>query len=199
MDLKWRFSGGLLFSLTFHALLISALVYTYPEIENRGQRIWKEYPLFLTKKTPASVSSFENTDKGLDIISADKMNFPDLVLIRKQKTGWVFISQELLDRRMELQPKINDLTSEVVNVVADSGNYIDIIGIRLNKVERLNRRLDQLDKFFVVVDKIAEKEKGGRVFIRKDPEKKEEYELRFEQSVEAYETHLEDLNLLLSD
>ena len=123
----------------------------------------------------------------------------ELVFIRKQKGDWFFISQELFDRRMELQPKINDLTSEVVNVVADSGNYIDIIGIRLNKVERLNRRLDQLDKFFVVVDKIAEKEKGGRVFIRKDPEKKEEYELRFEQSVEAYETHLEDLNLLLSD
>ncbi len=85
MDLKWRFSGGVLFSLTFHALLISALVYTYPEIKNRGQRIWKEYTLFSTKKTPASVSSFENTDKGLDIISADKMNFPDLVIIRKQK------------------------------------------------------------------------------------------------------------------
>ena len=51
----------------------------------------------------------------------------------------------------------------------------------------------------MVIDKIAEKEKGGRVFIRKDPEKKEGYELRFEKSVEAYETHLEDLNMLLSD
>ena len=123
----------------------------------------------------------------------------ELVFITKQKDDWFFISQELFDRRMELQPKINDLTSEVVNAVADSGNYIEIIGIRLNKVERLNRKLDQLDKFFVVIDKIAEKEKGGRVFIRKDPEKKEGYELRFEKSVEAYETHLEDLNMLLSD
>ena len=51
----------------------------------------------------------------------------------------------------------------------------------------------------MVIDKIAEKEKGGRVFIRKDPEKKEGYELRFEKSVKAYETHLEDLNMLLSD
>lgn len=123
----------------------------------------------------------------------------ELVFITKQKDDWFFISQELFDRRMELQPKINNLTSEVVNAVADSGNYIEIIGIRLNKVERLNRKLDQLDKFFVVIDKIAEKEKGGRVFIRKDPEKKEGYELRFEKSVEAYETHLEDLNMLLSD
>ena len=123
----------------------------------------------------------------------------ELVFITKQKDDWFFISQGLFDRRMELQPKINDLTSEVVNAVADSGNYIEIIGIRLNKVERLNRKLDQLDKFFVVIDKIAEKEKGGRVFIRKDPEKKEGYELRFEKSVETYETHLEDLNMLLSD
>ena len=51
----------------------------------------------------------------------------------------------------------------------------------------------------MVIDKIAEKEKGGRVFIRNDLEKKEEYELRFEKSVEAYETHLEDLKILLSD
>jgi len=123
----------------------------------------------------------------------------ELVFITKQKNDWFFISQGLFDRRMELQPKINDLTSEVVNAVADSGIYIEIIGIRLNKVERLNRKLDQLDKFFVVIDKIAEKEKGGRVFIRKDPEKKEGYELRFEKSVETYETHLEDLNMLLSD
>ena len=123
----------------------------------------------------------------------------ELVFITKQKDDWFFISQELFDRRMELQPKINNLTSEVVNAVADSGNYIEIIGIRLNKVERLNRKLDQLDKFFVVIDKIAEKEKGGRVYLRNNPEKKEEYELRFDKSVEAYETHLEDLTMLLLD
>ena len=121
----------------------------------------------------------------------------ELVLITKQKDDWFFISQGLFDRRTELQTKINDLTSEVVNAVADSGNYIEIIGIRLNKVERLNRRLDQLDKFFVVIDKIAEKEKGGRVYLRNNPEKKEEYELRFDKSVEDYETHLEDLTMLL--
>jgi hypothetical protein len=123
----------------------------------------------------------------------------ELVFITKQKEDWFFISQGLFDRRTELQPKIKHLTSEVVNAVADSGNYIEIIGIRLNKVERLNRKLDQLDKFFVVIDKIAEKEKGGRVYLRNNPEKKEEYELRFDKSVEAYETHLEDLTMLLLD
>ena len=85
MNLRWRFSGGIVFSLTFHALLISALVYAYPEIKNRGEWIWKDYPLFSIEKTPGSVSSFENAEKRLDIISADKMIFPDLVIIRKQK------------------------------------------------------------------------------------------------------------------
>ena len=85
MNFKWRFSGGILFSLTFHALLISALVSAYPEINNRGKRIWEKYPFFPNKNTPASVSSFENTGKGLDLISADKMIFPDLVIIREQK------------------------------------------------------------------------------------------------------------------
>ena len=84
MNLRWRFSGGVLFSLTFHALLISALVYAYPEIKNRGEWIWKEYPLFPTEKTSPSVSSFENTETGLYIISENKLIFPDLVLIRKQ-------------------------------------------------------------------------------------------------------------------
>ena len=85
MNLRWRFYGGVMFSLTFHALLISALVYTYPDLKNRGEWIWKEYPLFSTDKTPESVTNFENTEKGLDIISADKMIFPDLVIIRKRK------------------------------------------------------------------------------------------------------------------
>ena len=85
MNLRWRFSGGVLFSLSFHALLISALVYAYPEIRNRGEWIWTEYPLFSTEKTTATVSNFKNTEKGLDIISADKMIFPDLFIIRKQK------------------------------------------------------------------------------------------------------------------
>jgi len=154
---------------------------------------------FITLDNAIIERKFSYEESILKIEKALGKRDMELVFITKQKDDWFFISQGLFDRRMELQPKINALTSEVVNAVADSGNYIEIIGIRLNKVERLNRKLDQLDKFFVVIDKIAEKEKGGRVFIRKDPEKKEGYELRFEKSVEAYETHLEDLNMLLSD
>ena len=85
MNLRWRFSGGILFSLTFHALLIAALLYAYPGIKNKSEWIWKELPVFSAEKKPASVSSFENADKTLDIISADKMIFPDLVIIRKPK------------------------------------------------------------------------------------------------------------------
>ena len=85
MNLRWRFSGGILFSLTFHALLISALLYAYPGIKSKSEWIWKELPVFSAEKMSAPVSSFENVDKDLDIISADKMIFPDLVIIRESK------------------------------------------------------------------------------------------------------------------
>ena len=85
MNLRWRFSGGILFSLTFYALLISALLYAYPGIKSKSEWIWKELPVFSDEKMPVSVSSFENADKDLDIISTDKMIFPDLVIFRKPK------------------------------------------------------------------------------------------------------------------
>ena len=65
--------------------MISALLYAYPGIKSKSEWIWKELPVFSAEKKLASVSSFENADKTLDIISADKLIFPDLVIIRKQK------------------------------------------------------------------------------------------------------------------
>ena len=85
MNLRWRFSGGILFSLTFHALLITALIYAYPGIKNKSEWFWRELPVFSAEKKPASVSSFENADKTLDIIFADKLIFPNLVIIRESK------------------------------------------------------------------------------------------------------------------
>ena len=84
MNLKWRFSGGLLFSLTFHAFLISAMFYAYPELKNKGEWILKEFPFFPAEKnTP--FSSFDNKEIDPKIISTDKMIYPDLVLIKKHK------------------------------------------------------------------------------------------------------------------
>ena len=46
------------------------------------------------------------------------------------------------------------------------------------------------------IDKVAEKEKGGRVYLKKSSEFKEEYEIRFEKSVIDYEKYLENLSQL---
>tara|TARA_Y100000590_G_C15536020_1_gene945060 strand:+ start:315 stop:1103 length:789 start_codon:yes stop_codon:yes gene_type:complete len=82
MNLSWRFSGGILFSLTFHAVLISALFYAYPGLINKGGWILEELPLLSAQKMYESVSSIENEDKSLDIKSIEKIIFPDLVTIR---------------------------------------------------------------------------------------------------------------------
>ena len=87
MNLRWRLSGGLLFSLTFHALLISAMFYAYPEIKNKGEWILKEFPLFPAEIKPTSFSSFDKKEIDPEIISIDKMIFPDLVKTRKHKNS----------------------------------------------------------------------------------------------------------------
>ena len=87
MNLRWRLSGGLLFSLTFHALLISTMFYAYPELKDKGEWILKEFPLFPTEIKPISFSGFDKKEINPKIISTDKMIFPDLVTIRKHKNS----------------------------------------------------------------------------------------------------------------
>ncbi len=81
----------------------------------------------------------------------------------------------------------------------NSGDNFWELSKQLNKVESINKRLDSLDKFFLNVDKVAEKQKGGHVYLKKNPESKEEYEIRFENSVKDYQKYLENLSQLFID
>jgi len=120
----------------------------------------------------------------------------DLVFIKEQKNEWFFITEELSDKRKEFQPSIDKLTASLVDAITNETNHIEKISKQLNKVESINKRLDFLDKLFLNIDKIAEKQKGGRVYLKKSSEFKEEYEIRFEKSVKDYEKYLENLRQL---
>ena len=120
----------------------------------------------------------------------------DLVFIKEQKNEWFFITEELSDKRKEFKPSIDKLTASLVDAITNETNHIEKISKQLNKVESINKRLDFLDKLFLNIDKIAEKQKGGRVYLKKSSEFKEEYEIRFEKSVKDYEKYLENLRQL---
>ena len=120
----------------------------------------------------------------------------DLVFIKEQKNEWFFITEELSDKRKEFQPSIDKLTALLVDAITNDKNHIEKISKQLNKIESINKRLDFLDKLFLNIDKIAEKQKGGRVYLKKSSEFKEEYEIRFENSVKDYEKYLENLRQL---
>jgi hypothetical protein len=120
----------------------------------------------------------------------------DLVFIKEQKNEWFFLTEGLSDKRRELQPSIDKLTVSLVDAISNDANHVKKLSKQLNKVEILNKRLDSLDKLFLNIDKVAEKEKGGRVYLKKSPEFKEEYEIRFEKSVIDYEKYLENLSQL---
>ncbi len=49
MTLKWRFSGGILFSLLLHFFLLSALLYWYPGMIGRSDQPWQEWSQFLAE------------------------------------------------------------------------------------------------------------------------------------------------------
>jgi len=123
----------------------------------------------------------------------------DLVIIKEQKDEWFFITEELSNKRKRLQPSIEILTTSLVDAISNDSNHIQKLSKQLNKVESINKRLDSLDKFFLNVDKVAEKQKGGHVYLKKNPESKEEYEIRFENSVKDYEKYLENLSQLFID
>ena len=132
----------------------------------------------------------------IKIKKALKKRDMDLVFIKEQKNEWFFLTEGLSDKRRELQPSIDKLTVSLVDAISNDANHVKKLSKQLNKVEILNKRLDSLDKLFLNIDKVAEKEKGGRVYLKKSPEFKEEYEIRFEKSVIDYEKYLENLSQL---
>ena len=132
----------------------------------------------------------------IKIKKALKKRDMDLVFIKEQKNEWFFITEKLSDKRRKFQPSIDRLTASLVDAISDDVNHVKKLSKQLNKVESINKRLDSLDKLFLNIDKVAEKEKGGRVYLKRSPDFKEEYEIRFEKSVNDYEKYLENLNQL---
>jgi len=61
MALKWRFSGGILFSTALHVFLLSALIYWYPGIISKNGWQWDEWSPFFANETASSGARFNNS------------------------------------------------------------------------------------------------------------------------------------------
>lgn len=85
MSLKWRFTGGILFSSTLHVLLLSALLFWYPGIINRNIWPWQDWSPFFADETifSADETGFSRDAAGHNF-NADII-FPDIVLSTPQK------------------------------------------------------------------------------------------------------------------
>ena len=81
MAFKWRFSVGLIFSLTLHLLLLMALFYWYPSIVSESDWPWKEWsPFFLDEQKGSSTSADPSTVDSYEKLSGRTLFFPDIVL-----------------------------------------------------------------------------------------------------------------------
>ena len=85
MGLKWRFSGGILFSTALHVFLLSALIYWYPGIISKNDWQWDEWsPFFANETATNGVSGLTNQEYGKKV-SNGILIFPDIVLSGQSK------------------------------------------------------------------------------------------------------------------
>ena len=85
MGLKWRFSGGILFSTALHLFLLSAMIYWYPGIIGKNDWQWDEWsPFFANEKTTSGVSGLTTQNYGIKV-SKGILIFPDIILSRQAK------------------------------------------------------------------------------------------------------------------
>ncbi len=81
MAFKWRFSVGLIFSLTLHLLLLMALFYWYPDIVSESDWPWKERsPFFLDEQKGSSISAGLSKGDSYEKLPGRTLFFPDIVL-----------------------------------------------------------------------------------------------------------------------
>ena len=85
MTLKWRFSGGILFSLLLHFFLLSALLYWYPGMIGRSDQPWQEWSQFLAEKILPSGTVSKTTPETSAKMTTATLIFPDIVFYRQQK------------------------------------------------------------------------------------------------------------------
>ena len=89
MTLKWRFSGGILFSLLLHFFLLSALLYWYPGIINKSDQPRQEWSQFLAEKILPSDTVSKTTPEASAKMTTATLIFPDIVFYRQQKNSLI--------------------------------------------------------------------------------------------------------------
>ena len=111
MTLKWRFSGGILFSLLLHFFLLSALLYWYPGMIDRSDQQWQEWSQFLAEKILPSGTVSKTTPETSAKITTATLIFPDIVFYRQQKKPLIITTS----KKKKSKPKLsfNNILSQI--------------------------------------------------------------------------------------
>jgi len=111
MTLKWRFSGGILFSLLLHFFLLSALLYWYPGMIGRSDQPWQEWSQFLAEKIMPSGAVSKTTPETSAKMTTATLIFPDIVFYRQQKKLLIITPS----KKKKSKPKLsfNNILSQI--------------------------------------------------------------------------------------
>ena len=105
MGLKWRFSGGILFSTVLHVFLLSALIYWYPGIISKIDLQRDEWSPFFANGTSVSGASGLTNQKYDNFFPSEILIFPDVILSGQSKKEPV---------KAEIKNKISQISVESI-------------------------------------------------------------------------------------
>lgn len=124
-----------------------------------------------------------------------------LVFIDDQITEWKPDILKLQEKRKELIPRIEKMTrSTTVELTFQSwGETVELMAEKINRVEELDRELEEMDGFFKTLEARARQEAGGPVYVMGKGGKPLKYERRCKDNLVVYKNNLDALDILLPD
>ncbi len=102
MTLKWRFSVGILFSLSLHFLLVSSLLFLYPGMIRRIDQRWQEWSQFLAENILPYGTVSKTIPETSEKIITSTLIFPDIVFYRQQKKPLIITPSKKKKSKPEL-------------------------------------------------------------------------------------------------
>ena len=160
MNLKLRFSIGIIFSVTLHFFLIIWIFSLYPGITNNGDWGWANLIQFPNKKNINYNDLDRAKIKFSEKLSVREIFFPDIVLIKEKEKNIIFkknikpqISlKNILDQVEKFPQSLNIEESSNKKLSGKVGELLNILApVRLqnetSKKRRLNLNFNELKQF----------------------------------------------------
>ncbi|MBJ13041.1 MAG: hypothetical protein CMG62_08210 [Candidatus Marinimicrobia bacterium] len=144
-----------------------------------------------------SKTEYEKSKKGLG--RGLMRDWKKIVFINDKTNQWKNDFFQLSLQRSELAESINKFEIELNKMIFDNSNDKKNIRKLARRMNRFNKRLDDIESFVTKSDSIALSEIGGWVYIQGIGEKKPDFEILYTQYKKEYKRIIQNIKIELKE